>query len=58
MIKRCFRWTWFNESLLYTDTKGNQQTTKVSNVFKKCAKATHVWCDIVNVSFHIPAIFQ
>ena len=37
----------FDESLSYTNAKGNPQT----------AKAGHVWCDIiVNVSFHIRVI--
>ena len=41
----------FDESLSYTDTKGNPQTVKVSNVLKKCAKAGHVWCDICQCEF-------
>ena len=45
-LEHVFRWTWFDESLSYTDAKGNPQTTKVSNVFKKCA----------NVCFHIRVI--
>ena len=37
----------FDESLSYTDAKGNPLTAKVSNVFKKCA----------NVYLHIRVVF-
>ena len=52
-LKNVFRWTWFDESLSYTDAKGNPQTPKVSNIFKKCAKT---YVTYVNVSFHIRVI--
>ena len=45
-LKNVFRWTWFDESLSYTDAKGNPQTPEVSNIFKKCAETGHVWCNI------------
>ena len=50
-LKNVFRWTWFDESLLYTDAKGNTQTANNSIVFKKCTKAGHVWCDICQCEF-------
>ena len=51
VLKNAFRWTWFDESLLYTDAKRNQQSAKVNNVFKKCAKAGHLWCDVCQCGF-------
>ena len=41
-LKNALRCTWFDESLSYTDAKGNTQTANGSNVFKKCTKAGHV----------------
>ena len=50
-LKNVSRWTWYDESLSYTDAKGNTQTANVSDVFKKCTKAGHVWFDICQCEF-------
>ena len=31
-LKNVFRWTWFGESLSYTNAKGNPQTAKARHV--------------------------
>ena len=31
-LKNVFRWTWFDESLSYTNAKGNPQTAKAGHV--------------------------
>ena len=37
--------------LSYTDAKVYPQIAKVSNVFQKCAKAGHVWCNKCQCEF-------
>ena len=57
-LKYVFRWTLFDESLLYTDAKGNPQTAKVSNVSRKCAKAALVCCGICQYEFSYSGNFS